>query len=306
MKKATDEEIIAAYGETNNVWKAAEILGMCGQSVHERLKRLKINCEGGGKPITDLEKAIIKRYYEITLGEVFDRKQLLKLLPNIRTLSTLEYVVSELGLGKHDRSPNLKQRQKISQHRKNNPNNPKFTFKGKTHSRKSCDKISSTLKNHWQDPKSIFNDKQWRKELKKRARINGRQAMFTNPYSRCKQGYYDIGKRGKMFFRSKWEANYALYLEFLLNNKEIISWEYETKRFEFPVKRGVTCYTPDFKVLTKKHECEYHEVKGWMDAKSKTKIKRMKKHFPDEKLIIIGEKEYKMLSKMSKLFGWYD
>ena len=35
--KATNEQIIAAYRETGSVWRAAERLGMGGQSVHERL-----------------------------------------------------------------------------------------------------------------------------------------------------------------------------------------------------------------------------------------------------------------------------
>lgn len=39
-KKATDEQVIAAYRETGSCWKAAEKLGMGGQTVHERLVRL--------------------------------------------------------------------------------------------------------------------------------------------------------------------------------------------------------------------------------------------------------------------------
>jgi 5-methylcytosine-specific restriction endonuclease McrA len=40
-QKATNEEIIAAYRETGSVWRAAERLGMGGQSVHERLVALR-------------------------------------------------------------------------------------------------------------------------------------------------------------------------------------------------------------------------------------------------------------------------
>lgn len=42
-KKATDEQVVKAYEETGSVWKAAEILGMCGQSVHDRLKKLGVD-----------------------------------------------------------------------------------------------------------------------------------------------------------------------------------------------------------------------------------------------------------------------
>lgn len=40
--KATDDEIVSAYGELGNVWKVADRFGMCGQSVHERLTRLGV------------------------------------------------------------------------------------------------------------------------------------------------------------------------------------------------------------------------------------------------------------------------
>jgi 5-methylcytosine-specific restriction endonuclease McrA len=36
----TNEEVIAAYQETGSAWKAAKKLGICGQSVWERLKRM--------------------------------------------------------------------------------------------------------------------------------------------------------------------------------------------------------------------------------------------------------------------------
>lgn len=40
FQKATNEQIIAAYKDTGSVWAAAKRLGMCGQSVWERLKTL--------------------------------------------------------------------------------------------------------------------------------------------------------------------------------------------------------------------------------------------------------------------------
>ena len=42
-RKASDEEILGAYSEHGSVWKAADALGMCGQSVHERLTKLGAN-----------------------------------------------------------------------------------------------------------------------------------------------------------------------------------------------------------------------------------------------------------------------
>jgi len=63
---------------------------------------------------------------------------------------------------------------------------------------------------------------------------------------------YKAGKRadlGNRFFRSKWEANYARYLEWMKNRGEITDWDYECDTFEFGrIKRGGRFYTPDFKV----------------------------------------------------------
>ena len=43
MKKVPDEILLEAYSRHNNVWKTAKELGMCGQSVHERLVKLGKN-----------------------------------------------------------------------------------------------------------------------------------------------------------------------------------------------------------------------------------------------------------------------
>lgn len=123
-------------------------------------------------------------------------------------------------------------------------------------------------------------------------------------YSNIRHGWYDInGKR--MHFRSKWEANYALYLDFLKTKGEIKDWEFESDVFIFEkIKFGTRSYRPDFKVFTSKGEIEYHEVKGYMDAKSSTKLKRMKKYYPNVKIILIDRDQYYALAKMGRLFGW--
>lgn len=96
-----------------------------------------------------------------------------------------------------------------------------------------------------------------------------------------------------IFFRSSWEANYARYLRFLQQRGKILSWEYEPKVFEFPVKRGNRTYTPDFRVTLLDKTIEWHEVKGWLDPTSQVKLKRFAKHFPDETLILIQKQEYR-------------
>ena len=109
---------------------------------------------------------------------------------------------------------------------------------------------------------------------------------LTNYQHASNKAWRTIAGR-KIFFRSSWEFNYALYLQWLKDKKEIIDWEHEPEIFEFPIKHGTTRYLPDFKVVISNSKKEYHEVKGYLDNKSKTKIKRFRKYYPDEQLIII-------------------
>jgi hypothetical protein len=103
------------------------------------------------------------------------------------------------------------------------------------------------------------------------------------------------GKRvdlNNMYFRSSWEANYARYLNYLN-----LTWEFEPKIFEFPeIKKGCVSYMPDFRVYSDSNKSNYEwvELKGWFTKRSKTKLKRFKKYFPEEwsKLKVITAKDY--------------
>ena len=118
------------------------------------------------------------------------------------------------------------------------------------------------------------------------------------------------GKRDDLdgqYFRSSWESNFARYLNWLQENKEIDRWEYESERFEFKgIKRGSQSYLIDFKVYENNGTVKYYEIKGWMDQKSKTKLKRMAKYYPDIKIIIIEKKQYMEIGrKVSGMIkGW--
>jgi hypothetical protein len=121
----------------------------------------------------------------------------------------------------------------------------------------------------------------------------------ANMYSRCKRGKRD--DLGDMFFRSRWEANYARFLEFQKTRGLITSWEYEPTTFWFEaIRRGVRSYTPDFKIHTGTIEY-YIEVKGWMDKKSRTKLARMRLYHPNIEIRLVGQREYRDLEK--KLAG---
>src|SRR3990167_102802 len=111
---------------------------------------------------------------------------------------------------------------------------------------------------------------------------------------------------GDIYFRSAWERNYARYLNYLIQKNELQKWEFEKDVFWFEgIKRGVVSYKPDFKVFKMNGEIEYHEVKGWMDKKSQTKLKRMKNYYPKIKVILIDAPVYKSIAKYGKVFSQY-
>lgn len=102
-----------------------------------------------------------------------------------------------------------------------------------------------------------------------------------------------------IYFRSSWEANYARYLNWLKTRGEICSWEYEPECFEFvPIKKGTRFYAPDFRVINKNGSTEYHEVKGYMDDRSRVKINRMARFYPSVKLVLIDKYIYREISSM--------
>jgi hypothetical protein len=117
-------------------------------------------------------------------------------------------------------------------------------------------------------------------------------AHVENAYSRCKRGKRE--DLGGQFFRSSWEANYARYLDFLISKGQIKGWEYEPDTFIFHgITRGAISYMPDFKVTENDGSVVYHEVKGWMTSEARTRLKRMAKFYPDVKILLVGEREYK-------------
>lgn len=130
------------------------------------------------------------------------------------------------------------------------------------------------------------------------------RSRFSN-VNKVNSGWFP--KDGKfLFMRSSWELNYAHYLNFLVQQRKISKWEYEVDTFWFDkIKRGVTSYKPDFKVYNVDNTIEYHEVKGHMDNKSITKLKRMKLYHPTIKIVLIDKDRYNAIKKISAVVrGW--
>jgi hypothetical protein len=108
-----------------------------------------------------------------------------------------------------------------------------------------------------------------------------------------KRGWYDINGK-KMYFHSEWEAIFARYLDYAELCEVIVKWEKEPETFWFDgIKRGVRSYLPDFKVYEPGGTHWWAEVKGYYDAKTKTKLKRFKKYYPNEKLIVFDKEWFK-------------
>lgn len=123
---------------------------------------------------------------------------------------------------------------------------------------------------------------------------------------RSVQAWREIGGK-RCYFRSKLEANYCRYLQFLKECGKIKDWQHEPKTFWFDgIRRGVCSYLPDFRIDKLGGDCEYHETKGYLDAKSKTKLKRMAKYHPDEKVVLIDSKQFRAITKTAKKLipGW--
>lgn len=176
-------------------------------------------------------------------------------------------------------------------------------FLGMKHTKKSKEKMSVVSKKMWANMSDEEIDKR-----SKTASDMGRKHSAENRIGKTtwKAAWRNIGGTEK-YYRSRWEANYARYLEWMLNNGQIKDWKHEPEVFWFEkIKRGTRSYLPDFWILTNEDKDEYHEVKGWMDDRSKTKIKRMAIYHPDIKLVIIDSKKYKALEKefSDVIEGW--
>lgn len=129
----------------------------------------------------------------------------------------------------------------------------------------------------------------------------------------AKRRSYIRSKRGKapdlgdISFRSSWERNFARILNIWVKEKEIDAWYFEPDEFEFSnIKRGTRYYLPDFKIIEPTGSHYYIEIKGWMDSKSKTKLKRFAKYYNHETLILVDKIEYKKYKKKyaSRIAKW--
>ncbi len=294
-KKATDEQLIDAYAKNPSVWRVAELFGMCGQSVHERLEKIgKINKM---RVLSQQEKGLIAACYASGIKCGDGKLKELSAAIN-RTIPFISRYAKEIGISDNRREMTTEARASMGGRSKlwHSKNDHPKGFLGGKHSKAAKLAISVGSIKYWANMSEDERD-----AYSMRASIVARK---RTPYNRAsaswKCGWREIGGI-KKYYRSAWEANYAHYLEWLRIRGEIISWEHEPETFWFEgIKRGTMSYLPDFRVVEKNGEIRYHEVKGWMDARSRTTIARMAKYHPKIQLIVIDGKAYRGIAKIMK------
>lgn len=173
-------------------------------------------------------------------------------------------------------------------------------FAGECHTSQTREEIGKKAKAAWASKTPEERDA-WAEKL-----AHSHQGAPKVERGTWKAGWREIGGK-RNYYRSRWEANYARYLEWLKQNGEIADWQHEPETFWFEaIKRGVRSYKPDFRVWEVNGQSNLHEVKGWMDARSKTTLKRMAKYYPAETVIVVREKQYNEIArKVGPLIeGW--
>jgi len=167
---------------------------------------------------------------------------------------------------------------------------------GMRHSPEALAEISRKSRASWRDPTSGHHSEGRRQKASDRLVERIVAGEMRQGYTRSRGGRRD--DLGGIYFRSAWEANYARYLNLLMAKGEILGWAFEPKTFTFErIKRGTRAYTPDFRIDLAGGGHEWHEVKGWMDAKSKTRLARMARYFPDERVVVVDAKWFKAANK---------
>lgn len=297
-RKASDAQILQAYAELASVKKVGARLGMCGQSVHERLIRL--NAINHIRPFTEAEESRLLQDYDRLANE----GRIGELAAELgRTRQYLARQARRLGLTRQRRKRSYIIESTSARFREWHKTNPHPRgMLGKTYSEATKEKFRNRIAS--EETKTKLSDRALRRWHSMSA--EEQIVVYGRRKQRWRSGWREIGGR-RIFCRSRWEANYARYLEWLRQRGEIAKWEHEPKVFWFlEIKRGTRSYLPDFRITENDGLIAYHEVKGWMDQRSKTKIRRMAKYYPDVKLIVVTSTNYRALERLicRMIEGW--
>lgn len=303
MEISIKDQIAPLYLKLQNVWKVGIELNIPGQTVHKYLvdKNLINKMNYFTK---DDELKLIETYK--SYRDVGNLKELANIM--CRTVPFLARKAKSLGLTDRDNRISMKPFAiQISINTKKfiqDKGHPKGML-GKKHTEELKKEMSLRSKALWDDPNSIFNSNKFKQKQSDHMALMQASGRLNNNYSRTKNGSVKIDER-VYFYRSSWEVNIASFLQFQKENNLIKEWEYEPDVFWFEkIKRGVRSYKPDFKI-TKVDGAQYYiEVKGWMDDKSKTKLRRMKLYFPNVIIDLIDVKRYNIIKNNASLYKYW-
>lgn len=288
--------LAAAYAETGNVHKAAARLGISHSRAHRALTKAGLMRRVNVLRPDELER--IRTAYEAAAGQPIDLRALSADMG--RTRPVICRAAAEMGLSQPSRPKAADHAAALMRGR-----DAKFVrdghprgFMGGSHSEAARKVISQKSREAWLVAKTFGVGLMSAEQQQRRSdQATARMALSSgeNAYSRAKGGRRpDIGP---MYFRSAWEANYARYLNWLKERGEIDGWEYEPETFWFDaIRRGVRSYKPDFRI-TEKGKSYFVEVKGWMDPKSRTKLRRMKKYHPGVEVRLVDAKQYESIKR---------
>lgn len=313
-----DDERLCAMYPTSTCKEMAKALGRREAQVRSRCWTLRL--AGKRQDWTDAELAALVKAYRDADGEPIDIAALAARMG--RSHASVAVKASRLGLGDYGRN-------RIPGGEKPTP--PKFATEeerraaigaatreriarnghprgalGMKHTPETLAKVSEAGKRAWEDPASGHNSEKTRQRRSDVLVARCAAGEMRHGYTRSAGGRRaDLGGQ---YFRSAWEANYARYLEWLKKHGSIRAWAFEPKTFVFEsIKRGTRAYTPDFRVVFANGRVEWHEVKGWMDPKSKTRLARMRRYFPEERVVVIDETFFRTARKqgLTELIpGW--
>jgi len=308
MKPTDINEVWMLYLTLGSVHHVGALFGISGDTVHQHLRNAgyKLN----GSRWSEDELAELRRLYEETHPDEFSIEAVAKALK--RSYASVALKASRLGLADMTRpkSMSARERNKAAAAGRWDRNPHPRGMAGKKHSDAAKSKLRERMRQQWQQAKATGTG--WMSEANAQRRSDAMSArQASNP--RMRKGYSRgaAGRRadlGNRHFRSSWEANYARYLNYLQAQGKIKRWEFEPDTFWFEeIKRGVRSYLPDFKVWPADGGDPYYiEVKGWMDAKSATKLKRMAKYYPHIKIKVVDQTQYRFLEGWARdnIPGW--
>lgn len=277
------QELYDLYLKEGSVHRAGERLGLCGETIRKRLKTAGYTLNGS-RFTSDQDSAIRSAY---ATGMPFKIQELEKQLG--RSYHAIACRAGLLGVsarrGKYIR-PHLRQEPKAkmtgeerSAMMKDRHRNFPHPMLGRRWTPEERLAISARNKGRKVHPETLL------KIMKTKMEKYG--SLVLTKRGNWKSGWRVIGPQ-KIYARSTWEANYARYLELLRNEGTISKWEHEPVTFWFARSRsGPRCYIPDFRVTFPSGKIQFHEVKRWMDARSRIKLVRMEKYHPKIKIVLV-------------------